>query len=360
MSASVYRPFEDRESITLRWLFIFVLLSLLAHVLILGIILVITHFMPVPKIKPVTPPVHTVNLTLVPPPPPPAPKPKPLFMPTAPDAQAQHKLRPIVSANDTDLKTQSQKPRDPNSIMPDVNGQQHHSDLNNAPMVQGQQTPQVASTPPTPKVDKPQPPTPPQPTPQTSDQKPQPPSPTPKPSPPKPQVKPTPQVDPTTGLPLLPDINAPTLAPRNQAAQPLAPARSIEQQQTSINGAIGMAGANSPAAMATMLGKYKQQVYEAVGSHWYPKVDSAQQLIGVGEVRIRYTIHSDGSVETQVLDSGNSTMQILLGISQTSIRDAAPYDNFDKYPGIRQEIIKEQGGDGESYTDEFSFSIYGH
>jgi outer membrane biosynthesis protein TonB len=146
------------------------------------------------------------------------------------------------------------------------------------------------------------------------------------------------------------------MAPPNQAAQPLAPAPSQLQQAASVHGALGRAGDNSPAAMATALGKYKQKVYYAVGSHWYPKIDNSFQLIGAGVVHIQFTIHSDGTVDTKVLDGGSSGMQILLAISINSIREAAPYDPFP--PEMVKELISQQGGDGSSYTDDFTFSIY--
>ena len=75
-------------------------------------------------------------------------------------------------------------------------------------------------------------------------------------------------------------------------------------------------------------------------------------------MHIQFTIHSDGSIDTKVLDGGNAALQMLLSISLNSLREAAPYDTFDKYPGLREQIIKEQGGDGNSYTDDFTFSVY--
>ncbi len=346
-------PFEDRESTTTKWIIIFVLLSLLAHVILITAILLITRFMPVPKI--VVPKPTTVTLSLLPPPAP-APRSKPIFIPTTPQTNAPHKQQPVESANDHDLTSKSQKPRAPNSIMPDVNGKEHAPNLNESPNIDTPQTPQVASTPPTPKQAKPQKPTPPQPKPQQGQQTPA--QAKPKPTPPTPPQKNAPDVDPLTGLPVLPPLNVATMAPPNQAAQPLAPAPSQQQQAASVHGSLGRPGDNSPAAMATVLGKYKQRIYLAVGSRWYPKINNSLQLLGVGEVHVQYTIHSDGTVETKVLDGGNSSMQMLLSISINSILEAAPYDKFDDYPGLREEIIKEQGGDGSSYTDDFTFSVY--
>jgi outer membrane biosynthesis protein TonB len=230
--------------------------------------------------------------------------------------------------------------------MPDVIGRPHESSLHNTPNVQAPQKPQVSSTPPTPRQATPEKPAPPQPKSQQA-----------RPTPPTPPQKPPPQVD-ANGFPLLPPINAPTLAPQNSAAQPLAPAPSQQQVAASVHGSLGRNGDNSPAAMASALGKYKQYVYSVVGSYWYPKVNNAFQVLGVGTVHVQFTIHSDGTVDTKVLDGGNSTMQMLLSISVNSIRQGAPYDSFDKYPGLREAIIKEQGGDGSTYTDDFTFSVY--
>ncbi len=49
-------------------------------------------------------------------------------------------------------------------------------------------------------------------------------------------------------------------------------------------------------------------------------------------------------------------MQMLLSISINSIREAALFDPFTD--SMRKELAKEQGGDGGSYTDDFTFSVY--
>ena len=110
--------------------------------------------------------------------------------------------------------------------------------------------------------------------------------------------------------------------------------------------------------MATLFGKYKAKVYRAVGSYWYPKVDNQFQLMPAGVVHIQFTIHDDGSVETKVLSGNDASLQILLSVSLNSIREAAPFDAFT--PELEKEIAREQHNDGRSYTDDFSFSIYGN
>ena len=348
MSIGVLR-YEERESTTMRWVIIFVLLSLLAHLVIIGLILGITHFLPAPKFKPVPQPTGNVNVTLVPPPPAVAPPPKPIFVPTQPEANVKHKPQQVESANDTNLKSKSQVARDANSIMPDVTGKPHNPDLHDAPEVKAPPAPPISTAPPTPKQnDKIQKPTPPQPNPTTthSEQKPETAV---KPAPPKPNPKPAPAVDPNTGLPVLPQIIAPTLAPANSQSKSLAPAPSQRAQAEDAHGAIGMAGDNSPAAMATALGKYKQYVHDVVASVWYPDIDQHFGTIGVGQVTIHFTISSDGSIKIDQVEQDNNT-EILSGISRNALTSQAPYKPFPP------ELLQELGTD--SYSDEFSFSVY--
>jgi hypothetical protein len=342
--------YEDRESTTTKWVVIFVVLSLLAHVVIVAAIYLITHFLPAPKIKPLAPIPPTLKLSLMPAP---APPPQRTFVTTPKDPNAKPKVVPIESANNANLKTKSQKARAPDSIMPDVVGKRLAPSLNNTPKLTLPK-PEISVAPPAPKQPAPQKTTPPQPTPQKASSTPRPPQPAPKPHPPTPPLKPVAQVDPITGLPVI----APTMAPPNEASQQPAPPP-LPAEAADSHGSVGMNGDNSPAAMATVLGRYKQKIYLAVGSRWYAKVDSIFQTQGVGMVHVQFTIHADGTVETKVLDGGDSSMQTLLSISINSIREAAPFDKFDDYPGLRDEIIKEQGGDGSTYTSDFTFSIYG-
>jgi outer membrane biosynthesis protein TonB len=171
--------------------------------------------------------------------------------------------------------------------------------------------------------------------------------PQPKPTPPKPPQKTEPQVDPDTGLPVLPPIQAQTMAPPDQA-QPLAPAPSEQQLAGSVHGALGRSGDNSPAAMATELGKYKQYVYSVVGSYWYPDIDKHFGLIGVGSVHIQFTIHSDGTLSDVTILEGDNLDQ-LKSISKNALVAPAPFKPFSD--AMKKEV-------GDSYTDDFSFSVY--
>jgi len=347
MITTLRGPYDERDSANTRWVMIFVLLSLLAHVLLIAVILIITRFMPVPKFTvPKEPP--AVTLTIVQPPTMAKPKPqKPIFIPTNKQPDAVHKQQIVESANDTDLMSRSKVARNPESIMPDTLGKAHAPNLVDAPEIRAPEAPQVSSTPPVPKQQaKPQKPTPPQPTPQHGEQQPSPTlKPQPKPTPPK---KATPAVDPDTGLPVLPPITAQTMAPQNQVSQPLAPAPSQQQTAAAVHGAMGRAGDNSPAAMATELGKYKQYVYSVVGSYWYPDINQHFGLIPVGMVHIQFTIHSDGTLSDVTILEGDN-LDMLKTISQQSLVKPAPFKPFS------EALIKEVG---DSYTDDFTFSVY--
>ena len=376
MSRAPRKSYDAEESSSFKWVIVFALLSLLAHIIIIAVILLITIYMPPPPVH-VPPPDNTVNLTLEQAPPQPMPKQgqKPLFISTNPDASAKpNQDTPVESNHDNRLKSENKTARKPDAPLPDVTGKKDHSlDLQTTPLSSSQKPQQANPTPPTPKQEDPKPPTPQQPKQQPQAQKPQPqpakptqkpPEQTPpKPSPPQPSKN---TVDPITGLPVLPPIDAPTLAPQTQPTQTpqtqrpaaAAPPPSFQVDKSDVAGSTAAQGANSAATRATPLGRYKALVYRAVGSRWYAKVGQSQSLLPVGRVHVQFTIYADGTVETKTLDSGNSNMQMLLSISINSIREAAIFPKFDDYPGMREDLIKEQGGDGSSYTDDFWFSVY--
>jgi len=343
---------------------IFILLSLIAHLLFVLAIVLISHFMPTPELKSPPQELASTTITLEPPPPavPAPPKPKHPFMPTDPDAGAKHHDTLIESDNDARLKSQSQVARNPQSVMPDIDVKRKHgSALHDAPNAPNKPAPNPSAAAPQksqPQKVSTQPPTPAPPqTTQTPPTPPAPPSPAKTQQPPKP---PTPtvakeQFDPN-GLPVLPALNAQTIAPQT-AQQAASPISSVEQIAQDSHGAVGVHGNNSPEAMATEFGKYKAKVYRSIGALWHLKVDKQVQLLGVGGVHVQFTISADGTVTTKVLDGENGSLQLLLSDSVNAIREGAPYDPFTD--SLRKEIAKEQGGDGSSYTDDCTFTIYG-
>ena len=132
------------------WVVIFILLSLLAHLLLVLTIVVVSRFLPAPKLK-TDAPLTSVSLSLEDAPPPSVhskpPPPKHTFFPTTPDKDARHKETQIESDNDTRLKSKSQIARTPDSVMPDVTTtHQHPANLNNAPNAPSKQPPHPAQT----------------------------------------------------------------------------------------------------------------------------------------------------------------------------------------------------------------------
>ncbi len=356
---------DDAPDLKAWFVAVLLILSLLLHVLVmLAIIYTGRHTPKWPEqAKEDKPP--EVSLVLAPPP---APPPKPDFITTEPDPNAPHQESPLISDNDNALKSQNRVARASNVPLPDVTGHKDHS-LN-------------LHTTPASRLSRPQPATPP--TPQRPQQKPQEqkvvakPNQATKPEPPNPNAihptdnpekataadqKPVPeqQYDPN-GLPVLPALNAPTIAPQTppetqptiQQVQRKASPQSVPSfavYQSDVQGAVGQLGNNSPAAMATDLGRYKAKVYRAVGARWYQKVNDQIGVLGVGTVHITYTIYSDGRLEIRAdPDSANPALMLLHSISLNSMTEAAPFDPFsDK---LKKEV-------GDSYTDDFSFSIYG-
>jgi len=336
-------PYREPEDKTLKWVMIFIVLSLLLHAILFTALFFFSRYVPAPKFAmPEPPKENKIALTLLPPPP----APKPIFIPTHEQPNAPHVKQLVESAHDTQLQSQAKVAHDSTSIMPEIDGKKHAPDMHNSPQVKAPKTPQPSTTPPTPRTQQPPKPTP---QPQMGQQaQPRPLPPPPKPAPPKPKPPEQPQVDPLTGLPVLAPIAAPTLAPPNQS-QVLAPAPSQRAVAGSAHGLLGRAGDTSPAAMATELGKYKQYIYEVVGSYWYPAINQRFSTIGVGTVTIHFTISKDGTLsDVEVRDSNN--LLILRDISVNALRSPAPFKPFSP------QMIKEVG---DSYSDDFSFSIYG-
>jgi outer membrane biosynthesis protein TonB len=358
------RPLKEapeKSSSPKAWLIALIIFSLLLHVaVLLAFIFIGRHTPKWPELAKDAPPPE-VTLALAPPPPPQ----KPDFIPTQPQEGTPPQQSPLISDNDNILKSHNQKSRAPDEPLPDVTGHQDHSlDLQS----------QAPS-----KLSKPQQPTPP--APQKPEQQAQKmaaqPKEAPKPAPPDPNAihptdnpdkgqdtaknKPEDQAVDANGLPVLPPIPAPTLAQQTPQTQPIpqiqrqASPRSVPSfavYQSDVAGQAGAPGDNSPAAMATDLGRYKAKVYRAVGARWYEKVNSQLQVLGVGTVHITYTIYSDGHlVITADPDGSNPSLMLLHSLSLNSMTEAAPFDPFsDK---MKKEV-------GDSYTDDFSFSIYGN
>ncbi len=95
--------------------------------------------------------------------------------------------------------------------------------------------------------------------------------------------------------------------------------------------------------------RYRAEVYRAVGSHWIQGLGKIILDITDDEVRIEYTILSDGSVQTMVLERGTDVRKRFLNVSLKAIQEAAPFSQFS--PPLKKKW-------GESYNDYFIFSLH--
>ena len=339
------------------WLIALILLSLLFHALIVLAFVFVGHRLPkfAKPTQPEKPP--EVSLVLAQPPPH-----KPDFIPTQAQPNAPHVNQPLISDNDVALQSKNRVARDPNAPVPDVTGRKDHSfDLHTTPpsqevksnpsppSPQSQQQPQQQKTAQQPnKATKPA----------ETDPNAIHPTENPEKGDATVKVKPDDQQFDPNGLPVLPALSAPTIAaqsptpiPSPRSPSPPPSVSSFAVYQSDIGGQAGAPGDNSPAAMATDLGRYKAKVYRAVGARWYDKVNSQIQVLGVGTVHVNYTIYSDGHmVITGDPDASNQALMLLHSISVLSMTEASPFDAFSD--AMKKEV-------GDSFSDQFSFSIYG-
>ena len=109
MITTMPAPYREPEDKTLKWVVIFIALSLLLHAIILTGILLIAQFEPKPKFVVDEPKNDKVTISLLPAPTPP---PKPTFIPTQPQQNVPHTQQQIESANDTLLQSRSKTAHD--------------------------------------------------------------------------------------------------------------------------------------------------------------------------------------------------------------------------------------------------------
>lgn len=357
---------------------LYIFLSLLLHVLLLLTIASGLIKFPTTQVEPDSGETTLTLLQETPLQPPPVTpvqsKPQSRFVPTMAH-QETDKPNPnalLESERNTALRTDVPNPRDPNSPMPDMQGDKRSSSYVNTPgsAGQGQQPPQQAS-----QAQKQQ-----QAQPQMTQAQPQPTKPpTPQQQPPQDQpaaqaqaqpqpAKPKP-ITPRTedAMPLLPpEQQKPSPQTAQQSQQPQQQPSQASPQQASrpppasfamtrgdSSGGAGIKGLPSPEARDTELGRYKQKMYRAVGSRWYLKVQSSMSFLAIGTVRVKFYVRANGVLENVRIaedsGAGNSSTEMLRTISLQSVVESAPFEPF-------SETMKQQLGAG--YDEEFTFSIY--
>ncbi len=93
--------------------------------------------------------------------------------------------------------------------------------------------------------------------------------------------------------------------------------------------------------------KYKCYTRDAMEPIWIEQSSANQSSMWFGEVRIRCTVHADGSVSNPTVVVGESC-GLLKTISLHTLVATAPFKPFS------DALVKETGG---SYVDEISFTV---
>jgi len=119
--------------------------------------------------------------------------------------------------------------------------------------------------------------------------------------------------------------------PRPTPRPPAPPGYQPQTRVTRLKGNINNRGRSSVAAAATPLGRYKQELSDAIGSRWYYYVNRSIGLLNTGTVEIRFVVGSDGTVQrVEVLS--NSSNESFAATSVRAVRDA-------ELPPIPEELL---------------------
>ncbi len=131
-------------------------------------------------------------------------------------------------------------------------------------------------------------------------------------------------------------------------AQPPKTAYRPEKQQTRIAGNISNRGRSSVNAVATPLGRYQKQLYDAVGSRWYLYVGRDRDLISIGTARLVFSVDRSGRVANlKVVD--NSSNEAFANVCLQSVLEI-------QLPPIPEDVASTLPPEG--LEEDMSFTIY--
>ncbi len=94
-----------------------------------------------------------------------------------------------------------------------------------------------------------------------------------------------------------------------------------EQEKSRVEGRITNRGKNAVSSVATPLGKYKAQVYNAIGSRWLYYVKDQMDLLAIGTAKVSFFVTRTGRVQGIHVD-GNTANASFAGVCERAIRDA--------------------------------------
>lgn len=109
--------------------------------------------------------------------------------------------------------------------------------------------------------------------------------------------------------------------PAPELKPPAKPAYQPEREQSRVEGRITNRGKSAVSAVATPLGKYKAQVYNAVGSRWLYYVKSQMDVLAIGTARVSFVVTGEGRVR-DIRVEGNTANASFAEVCERAIRDA--------------------------------------
>ena len=118
-----------------------------------------------------------------------------------------------------------------------------------------------------------------------------------------------------------PEQMAKLTTPAPFAKQPSKPGYQPEQEKSRVEGSITNRGKSAVDAVATPLGKYKKQVYDAIGSRWLYYVKNQMDVLSIGTAKVSFYVTRAGRVQDIHVD-GNTANASFAEVCERAIRDA--------------------------------------
>jgi outer membrane biosynthesis protein TonB len=142
----------------------------------------------------------------------------------------------------------------------------------------------------------------------------------------------------------------PTPPPQSTPNRPQQPKSSYRalKEQTRLSGAITNRGKPSVNAVATPLGKYRKQLYDAVGSRWYFYVGKDRDLINIGTASLVFSVDRSGRVRNlKVVE--NTSNESFANVCLQSVLEV-------KLPPMSEDVASTLPPDG--LEEEMTFTMF--
>ncbi|MCS7063165.1 MAG: hypothetical protein NZM04_03810 [Methylacidiphilales bacterium] len=127
----------------------------------------------------------------------------------------------------------------------------------------------------------------------------------------------------------------------------------LSRGRSEIQGSAPRGDTTSIGSRASPVGRYKNRLYQEVGSRWNQEIDrrGGPSTLPLGSVRIAFTVRHTGEItDIRVVSrSASNNIIALENLCLYALRASSPFEPFD--PQVRQQL-------GDSFQEEFTFTIY--